>query len=150
RGVDNATMKLLLSQPWKGNVRELDNAIEHAMILGDGEWITVADLPRTMREADAVLPPVGDELRDALRAYEKIHIETVLRRLGNDKRQAADALGLSLSSLYRKMNELGIPLVCPPLPVPLAARADGARRRTAGRAAGLLRPRSRRPPGVAR
>ena len=53
---------------------------------------------------------MADDLRDALRAYEKIHIETVLRRLANDKRQAADALGLSLSSLYRKMNELGIPL----------------------------------------
>jgi two-component system response regulator PilR (NtrC family) len=110
RGVDNATLKLLISQPWKGNVRELDNAIEHAMILGDGEWITVADLPRGLREGDAVLPPVADDLRDALRSYEKIHIENLLRRLGNDKRQAADALGLSLSSLYRKMNELGIPL----------------------------------------
>ena len=98
-----------MSQPWKGNVRELDNVIEHAMILGDGEWITVADLPRALRDGEAPLPPVGDELREALRAYEKIHIETVLRRLGNDKRQAAELLGLSLSSLYRKMNELGIP-----------------------------------------
>jgi transcriptional regulator with PAS, ATPase and Fis domain len=110
RGVDNATLKLLLAQPWKGNVRELDNVIEHAMILGDGEWITVADLPRTLRGGETALPPVADDLRDALRAYEKIHIETLLRRLGNDKRQAAEALGLSLSSLYRKMNELEIPL----------------------------------------
>jgi DNA-binding NtrC family response regulator len=110
RGVDNATLKLLLSRPWKGNVRELDNVIEHAMILGNGEWITVADLPRDLRDGEEALPVVADDLRDALRSYEKIHIETVLRRLANDKRQAADALGLSLSSLYRKMNELGIPL----------------------------------------
>jgi DNA-binding NtrC family response regulator len=110
RGVDNATLKILLSRPWKGNVRELDNVIEHAMILGTGEWITVADLPRGLREDEASLPVVADDLRDALRSYEKIHIETVLRRLDNDKRRAADALGLSLSSLYRKMNELGIPL----------------------------------------
>ena len=81
-GVDNATLKLLMSQPWKGNVRELDNVIEHAMILGDGEWITLADLPRALRDSDAPLPPVGDELREALRAYERIHIETVLRRPG--------------------------------------------------------------------
>jgi transcriptional regulator with PAS, ATPase and Fis domain len=80
------------------------------MILGSGEWITMADLPRPLREGEAALPGVADELRDALRTYEKIHIENVLRRLANDKRQAADALGLSLSSLYRKMNELGIPL----------------------------------------
>src|SRR5262245_55231105 len=110
RGVDNTTLKLLMSQPWKGNVRELDNAIEHAMILGNGEWITVADLPRGLRDGDEPLPPVGDELREALRAYERTHIESVLRRAGHDKRKAAELLGLSLSSLYRKMNELGIEL----------------------------------------
>jgi transcriptional regulator with PAS, ATPase and Fis domain len=110
KGVDNATLKLLMSQPWKGNVRELDNAIEHAMILGGGEWITLQDLPRALRERDEPLPPVGDELREALRAYERIHIENVLRRSANDKRAAAELLGLSLSSLYRKMNELEIPL----------------------------------------
>src|SRR5262249_12993177 len=69
RGADHATMKILMSQAWKGNVRELDNVIEHAMILGDGEWITAPDLPRALRERDDVLPPVGDDLRDALRAY---------------------------------------------------------------------------------
>jgi DNA-binding NtrC family response regulator len=110
RGVDNATLKLLMSQPWKGNVRELDNVIEHAMILGNGEWITTADLPRALRDTDESLPPVGDELREALRAYERIHIENVLRRTSQDKRKAADLLGLSLSSLYRKLNELGIEL----------------------------------------
>ncbi len=110
RGVDNATLKLLMSQPWKGNVRELDNVIEHAMILGEGEWITLQDLPRALRDTSDPLPPVGDDLRDALHAYDRIHIETVLRRTGNDKRKAADLLGLSLSSLYRKLNELGIPL----------------------------------------
>ena len=110
KGVDNATLKVLVSQPWKGNVRELDNVIEHAMILGDGEWITVASLPRMLRDSDEALPPVGDELRDALRVYERIHIETVLRRAEHDKRKAADMLGLSLSSLYRKLNELGIGL----------------------------------------
>ena len=110
RGVDNATLKLLMSQPWKGNVRELDNVIEHAMILGSGEWITVADLPRALRAQDEALPAVGDELREALRAYERIHVESVLRRTGSDKRKAAELLGLSLSSLYRKLNELGIGL----------------------------------------
>ncbi|HWP66780.1 MAG TPA: sigma-54 dependent transcriptional regulator [Candidatus Limnocylindria bacterium] len=110
RGVDNASLKLLMSHPWKGNVRELDNVIEHAMILGDGEWITPADLPRPFRQGELAAPAVGDDLREALRVYERIHIETVLRRSAGDKRQAADRLGLSLSSLYRKMNELGIPL----------------------------------------
>jgi DNA-binding NtrC family response regulator len=99
-----------MSQPWKGNVRELDNVIEHAMILGEGEWIAVQDLPRALREEGEALPPVGDDLREAMHAYERIHIESVLRRTSNDKRKAADVLGLSLSSLYRKLNELGIGL----------------------------------------
>ncbi|MGH7819116.1 MAG: sigma-54 interaction domain-containing protein, partial [Candidatus Binatia bacterium] len=109
KGVDNATMKVLMSLPWKGNIRELDNVIEHAMILGNDEWITPADLPRSIAQGAAEPPPlVGDNLKEAVHAYEKGHIENVLRRTGNDKRQAADLLGLSLSSLYRKIEELGV------------------------------------------
>jgi two-component system response regulator PilR (NtrC family) len=108
KGVDGATMKLFLSQPWKGNVRELDNVIEHAMILADGDWITPDDLPRGLRP-DA--PPTGaesDNLREALRAYERAHIQGVLAKLHHDKRLAAEHLGMSLSSLYRKLEELGL------------------------------------------
>jgi len=110
RGIDNAAMKILLSQPWKGNIRELDNAIEHAIIVGDGEWVTPADLPRSVHREAAVETTSGDDLREALRGYERVHIETVLRRTSGDKRVAADRLGLSLSSLYRKIDELGIGL----------------------------------------
>ena len=108
RGVDNAAMKVLLAQPWKGNVRELDNAIEHAMIVGEGEWITPQDLPRAVSHELAPEATAGDDLREAMRTYERMHIETVLKRLQGDKRAAADRLGLSLSSLYRKIDELGI------------------------------------------
>ena len=108
KGVDNATMKVLMSLPWKGNIRELDNVIEHAMILGNGEWVTPADLPRSVSRDGADLTVVGDNLRDAIRAYEKGHIENVLKRVANDKRKAAELLGLSLSSLYRKIEELSV------------------------------------------
>jgi DNA-binding NtrC family response regulator len=108
RGVDSAAMKVLLSQPWKGNVRELDNAIEHAMIVGDSEWITPADLPRSVVPDAAPGAAPSDDLREALRAYERVHIESVLKRAEGDKRATADRLGLSLSSLYRKIDELGI------------------------------------------
>ncbi len=112
KGVDSATMKLLMSLPWKGNVRELDNVIEHAMILGSGEWITVRDLPRALQQdAGAVSElPDTDNLREAVRAFEKAHIQSVLAKCNQDKKQAAQRLGVSLSSLYRKMEELEIPL----------------------------------------
>ena len=79
-----------------------------AMILGDSEWIVLNDLPRSIPATTADLPVVGDNLKDAIRAYEKGHIENVLKRTENDKRKAADLLGLSLSSLYRKIDELTI------------------------------------------
>jgi two-component system response regulator PilR (NtrC family) len=106
KGVDNATMKVMMSWPWKGNVRELANVIEHAMILGDGEWITSKDLPRSMQQGGGFAPPADDNLRDAMRAYERSHIEQVLGKCANDKKAAAERLGVSLSSLYRKLEEL--------------------------------------------
>jgi two-component system response regulator PilR (NtrC family) len=108
KGVDGATMKILMSSPWKGNVRELDNVIEHAMILGDSDWITAADLPRAMKADGAAPTPATDDLREALRSYEKAHIQSVLLKVDHDKKAAAELLGVSLSSLYRKIEELEI------------------------------------------
>jgi DNA-binding NtrC family response regulator len=108
KGVDNATMKLLMAIPWKGNVRELDNVLERAMILGSDEWITPGDLPHGEVPTPTQLAAVSDNLKDAVQAYEKSHIEQVLRKLEGDKKSAAEALGMSLSSLYRKLEELAI------------------------------------------
>ncbi len=108
KGVDGTTMKILMSSGWKGNVRELDNVIEHAMILGEGDWITAADLPRALK-SDATIPIApSDDLREALRSYEKAHIQAVLAKVDQDKKLAAEILGVSLSSLYRKIEELEI------------------------------------------
>jgi DNA-binding NtrC family response regulator len=108
KGADNATMKLLMAMPWKGNVRELDNVLERAMILGNGEWVTVADLPRSIEPDTTLMASLSDNLKDAVLAYEKGHIERVLKRMGGDKKGAAEALGVSLSSLYRKLEDLEI------------------------------------------
>jgi DNA-binding NtrC family response regulator len=109
KGIDNATMRILMSLPWKGNIRELDNLIERAMILGNGEWITPAELPGQEIAGDKVAMEndlTGDNLNKALQTYEKIHIENTLRKVGGDKKRAAEILGLSLSTLYRKIEQL--------------------------------------------
>jgi DNA-binding NtrC family response regulator len=108
KGVDNTTMKMLMSMPWKGNVRELDNVLERAMILGNGEWVTAADLPRGIEPDRVLLASLSDNLKEAVQAYEKTHIGHVLAKTGGDKKAAADALGMSLSSLYRKLEDLQI------------------------------------------
>jgi two-component system response regulator PilR (NtrC family) len=107
KGVDSATMRILMSLPWKGNIRELDNVLERAMILGNGEWISSGDLPGK-QAADELNSE--DNLTRAIELYEKTHIERTLNKAAGDKMRAADLLGLSLSTLYRKMEKLGIDL----------------------------------------
>jgi DNA-binding NtrC family response regulator len=105
-GVSHEAMQLLLACPWKGNVRELDNALQRAVILGEGPLLTPADLPPDLApQTDD--PHLVDDLGEAVRRFEKQHIERVLRRVP-DKKDAARLLGVGLSSLYRRIAELGI------------------------------------------
>jgi DNA-binding NtrC family response regulator len=107
QGVDNATVRGLMAAPWKGNVRELDNALERAVILGDGPILTPDDFPPgLMIETECESGMTHDNLRTAVREYERHHIQRVLRDCGDDKREAARRLGMGLSSLYRKLEEL--------------------------------------------
>ncbi|MDP2643677.1 MAG: sigma-54 dependent transcriptional regulator [Desulfobacterales bacterium] len=109
RGVDNMTMKLLLSYTWRGNVRELKNVIERAMIFCDGEVIGIEDLPIEIQETRKSAGLVGHgNLKQSVREFEKISILSVLAEVSFDKKKAQSILGLSRSSLYRKMEELGI------------------------------------------
>ena len=111
QGVESSALKVLMSLPWKGNIRDLNNVLERAMILGNGDWITVKDLPRwEVPEADTDHSNVGHghDLRRTVRAFEKSHIENVLKETDGDRTQTAELLGLSRSSLYRKLEALGI------------------------------------------
>jgi DNA-binding NtrC family response regulator len=106
RGVNHEAMQILLACPWKGNVRELENALQRAVILGEGPLLTPADLPPDLvPQTDD--PHLVDDLGEAVRRFEKQHIERVLRRVP-DKKDAARLLGVGLSSLYRRIAELGI------------------------------------------
>jgi DNA-binding NtrC family response regulator len=107
-GVTSETMRLLMSARWKGNVRQLDNAIERAVIMCEGPQIEPKDLPPDLLGVGQILPDT-DDLRSALRHYERLHISRVLRQWP-DKREAAKRLRLGLSSLYRKIEELGLDL----------------------------------------
>jgi transcriptional regulator with PAS, ATPase and Fis domain len=108
KGVDAEVLRILMSLPWKGNVRELDNVIEHTMILADGDLITCKDLPAAITASHQENAGFTLCLKDALRNFEKRHIIRVLEQAGQDRREAAKLLDISLSSLYRKIEELDI------------------------------------------
>ena len=108
-GVDTEAMGDLLNYSWKGNIRELQNVIERAMILCERNTITRSDLPSLLSRAKDELDKEEENLKENLREYERQHIIKVLEKTGQDKKEAATLLGLSLSSLYRKMEELAIP-----------------------------------------
>jgi DNA-binding NtrC family response regulator len=105
-GVSHEAMRRLRAGAWKGNVRELENVLERAVILGEGPLVEVEDLP-----ADLALveddPSLVDDLGEAVKRYERQHIERILHETP-DKKEAARRLGIGLSSLYRRLSELGI------------------------------------------
>jgi transcriptional regulator with PAS, ATPase and Fis domain len=105
QGADEDVVRVLMSLPWKGNVRELDNVIEHTMILADGERITLKDLPASITATSQTHPPFTYNLKDAIRQFEKQHLVRVLDQVGQDRKEAAKLLDISLSSLYRKIEE---------------------------------------------
>ena len=98
------TKKLFLSYPWPGNVREMMNAIEHALIVCDGE-ITNRDLPIDMLSSDTASST--DESLD-LKSVERNHIIRVLHHTNGNKTETARLLKIGLTTLYRKIEEYGI------------------------------------------
>jgi two-component system response regulator PilR (NtrC family) len=105
-GLTNGAMRALLNHEWRGNVRELENVIERAVIFAEGREIGVEDMPFS---AEGISDDAGEDLKEALSQFERQHILYSLRRHNYDKSETARHLGIGVSSLYRKMDELSIP-----------------------------------------
>ncbi len=111
RGVDNEVMKAMMAHSWKGEIRELENVIERAVIFSEGKLITMKDLPGLFEQRqDGVYSfDVRRSMKDAVDDFERQYIAHVLRANQYNKEATARALKISLSSLYRKIEELNIP-----------------------------------------
>lgn len=102
-GVEDAAMERLKRAAWKGNIRELQNVMERAMIIGEEPLLKECDLSLT--GGTAFPASASRELKDAIRQFELVHINNILKETKGDKRVAAKILGISLSSLYRHLDE---------------------------------------------
>jgi DNA-binding NtrC family response regulator len=100
---DEGAIKALLAHAWPGNVRELDHAVERAVLMAQGETIRAADLGlRAGREG----PPRLEEM--SLEDVEALLIKKALARFNGNVSHAANALGLSRSALYRRLQRYGL------------------------------------------
>lgn len=105
-GITNGAMRAMLNHHWRGNVRELENSIERAVIFAEGREISVEDLPFAPA---GISDDASEDLKEALEQFERQHILYSLRKHNYDKTETAHSLGIGVSSLYRKMDELNIP-----------------------------------------
>ncbi|QJB57438.1 sigma-54 dependent transcriptional regulator [Pseudodesulfovibrio sp. zrk46] len=103
--VSDKAMNLLMSYDWPGNIRELRNVLERALILTDNNVITEHALPKEILDCNNICsdtPPMS------LESMERSHIIRILKYYDNNKQKAAEALGIGRKTLYRKINKYEI------------------------------------------
>ena len=103
--ISDTAMDVLTNYEWKGNIRELQNIIERAIIFAEGDVIEVSDIG-LVGVADEGADIADQSLQDALRRFEKDYIFKIMRKCKGDKAEAAKVLGVGVSTLYRKISEL--------------------------------------------
>lgn len=111
-GIEPDAMRNLMSYVWPGNIRELENAMEHAAIVCEGSCISTACLPAPVRSADSPRSLLEQEedlsIKRAEDAIERDLIRKALARTGGNRTQAAKILEISHRSLLYKLKEFGI------------------------------------------
>ena len=104
--ISDSAMAALMSAPFPGNVRELENAIEHAFVMCRGDTILQRDLPSGISENYQAHS--DDEPANPLHAAEADAIRQVLERHEGNRTRAAEELGISRNTLWRKMKKFGL------------------------------------------
>jgi PAS domain S-box-containing protein len=108
-GVSGEVMAILMDHDYPGNVRELENIIEHAFVLCCNGLIEPRHLPPSLRDSE-ILGPTPGKKGVTLKALEAIHIADAIRSHGGNRKAAARELGIDPSTLFRKIKSLGIKL----------------------------------------
>jgi DNA-binding NtrC family response regulator len=102
--VSAEAMRLLESYSWPGNVRELRNAIERMCVLSQSGEIDVDDIPDNMKRETSIMLSTSGTLEET----EKAKILAVLKEVGGNRTKAAERLGISRRTIYRKLEEYGL------------------------------------------
>lgn len=106
RGLTNEAMDLIFHYNWPGNVRELENVLERSMVLAKGDFITPEHLPPELVAHEPAAERAGRSAN--LKRLERDHVFSVLEQCGWNKYRAAQMMGISRSTLYSKIQKLGL------------------------------------------
>jgi two-component system response regulator PilR (NtrC family) len=106
-GVNQDVMNVLMQHTWEGEIRELENIIERAMIFSSSEMITLKELPEELR-AETAAPLEDGSLESAKNRFERKFISSALERHDYDKEETATELHISVPTLYRRIKDLAI------------------------------------------
>ena len=104
-GVDEEAMDLLDGYRWPGNVRELQNTVERAVVLAQSDRISVDSLPVSFQDGEKRSDVLSFAVGTPLREVERRMILETLRMTGDDKKLAANLLGIHSRTIYRRMEE---------------------------------------------
>jgi PAS domain S-box-containing protein len=107
-GISTPAMKLLLNHGYPGNVRELENIIEHAFILCRENYIAPKHLPDYLTDRFPRQTVKGKKLEELVDSFEKELIEETLKQYGGNIERVAEELGVHRSTLWRKMKKNNI------------------------------------------
>ena len=108
RKISNEAMEKMIIYPWPGNIRELENTIERAVVVAETNEITTDDIPAE------IAPPSPTFKKDlSLESVEKEHILNVLTLVGGSKTMASSLLGVDFSTLWRKLRKYEVAHDCP-------------------------------------
>jgi DNA-binding NtrC family response regulator len=109
KGIDGEALRALMNYEWKGEVRELENIIERAVIFCKEEFINLKDLPPNFRpSSDLSEYSKSGSLEESVRRFEKDFILKALENNDFNKEKTSEILQVGLSTLYRKLKELDI------------------------------------------
>jgi DNA-binding NtrC family response regulator len=105
--IDPKALELLGNYDYPGNVRELENAIERACALCENDVIMADDLPPQIVDHVSDALPVGKSLDEFIQEQERAYIEATLAKFKGAREKAASVLGISMATLYRKLEIKG-------------------------------------------
>ena len=106
--VPKETIEYIKNYQWPGNIRQLENAVERALVMGNGKELRIEDLPKDMQDTETETVETGKSLKDAQDIFKKNYVIKTLARVEGNRTRAAKILEIQRTYLSRLIKELGI------------------------------------------